>query len=111
MTSVTSLQQIQSSNLMAVLQTEMNMEASRVERLQQVLDPQERTALIKLLDKQREEQRLRIEKMVSENQKAVRDRVGNIVKYRVVAEREVPDEPQIKKNGKKKVKETTLHLR
>ena len=86
------------------------MEASRVERLQQTEDPEEHAALSKLLDTQREEQRLRIEAMVNENNKLLRKKVGSIVKYRVVADREAPPVPVIKKSPKKQ-KETTLHLR
>ncbi len=85
------LQKTQASNLLSVLQTEMNMEATRQQRLGRVKDPEERRRMEELYDVQREAARGRIEELRRKDGEIVKQRVRKIIRYKKKASKLSPE--------------------
>ena len=87
MSTVEEIQTSQAENLMAVLQIEMNVEASRQERLAQCRDPEELEAMEELFDAQRLASKNRLALMAKKNKQILNMKVKKIVKHKKVADR------------------------
>ena len=81
MSTVEQIQQTQASHLLQIIQTEMQFEATRAEKLAKVTDPEEYKLLSELFHQQREGSKARIELLRVEQGKVLQGKVEGIVKY------------------------------
>ncbi|GMH94882.1 hypothetical protein TrVE_jg8223 [Triparma verrucosa] len=85
MATVEEIQRSQGEEMMAVLQIEMNMEASRQEKLSKVRDPEEYKKLESLFQIQRETSQARIEILRLKHSEVLSTKVKKLVKYKKTA--------------------------
>ena len=83
------LQRAQGEFLMGVLQIEMNMEASRAERFAQIVDPEEKAQMEKLLNTQRASSQARIKLIKLDHEKVLKEKVAKLVPYTKTATKEM----------------------
>lgn len=82
MSTVEELQRVHAENLMTVLQTEMNMEASRQVKLERVKDPEERDLMEALFQSQREATQARIAHLKERHKEELQQKVKKLVRYK-----------------------------